>query len=95
MIAHVYYDGSIGEEHEIGDRVKTARTLYYGWNNPQEAIKIGTEGVVKWLDKYSKSSDYHTTFAAVDLVGYGVMKHLNSAFESLEKPRLVVKVIPE
>ena len=25
MIAHVYSDGSVGQEHEIGDRVKTSQ----------------------------------------------------------------------
>jgi hypothetical protein len=44
MIAHIHNDGSIGEEHEVGDRVETKSLIFYGWDKPQKAIPIGTQG---------------------------------------------------
>jgi hypothetical protein len=92
MIKHIYSDGSVGEEHEVGDRVETTRLIFYGWDKPQKSIPIGTQGVVKWLKPYDKTSTYHTTFAAVNLESYGMESILNSGLKSLEVARKEVKV---
>jgi len=91
MIAHIFPDGSVGEEHEVGDKVETCRVIHTGnATEKQHSIPVGTKGIVKWLKPYNANSTYHTIFAAVYLESYGIESELNSTFKSLEAARKII-----
>lgn len=90
MIAHTYHDGSIGHEHEVGDRVVLNRTLYEEHNR---TIPKGTKGVVTMLHPYNyqKGWCWLTDFVIIDMEGFWNSMQLACAFDSLEDARITIK----
>jgi len=90
MIGHVYHDGSMGEEHEIGDRVKVNEPIYDGF--PYESLyPAGMVGTVVYVEHFRRERpSYHTASVMVKLEKGPHIKHLMCKFDSMEEPRLKV-----
>lgn len=88
MIAHIWKDGSVGHEFEIGDRVICMRESYSLRNTPMG--HVGAKGEVVDLDGYSKDSTYHTTFLWVRHDNGGMSKHLGCDYSPDCEPKCCI-----
>ena len=81
MINHLYHDGSIANQFEVGDRVICKKEEYSLQNTPMK--HIGEKGTVVSIHPYSKTSNYHSTFINVYVDNGYYQKNLMSQYTPL------------
>ena len=88
MIDHLYQDGSVGHEYEVGDKARTTRDVRF---LGRISMPAGTDVTVTEIEPYSEASTYLTAVYHVKGRKGASERVMDGSLEPACEPRRVVK----
>ena len=81
MIDHVFNDGSVSHQFEVGDRVINTKPQYSLYGREMDGY-VGAEGTVDSIEPYNRENfSHYTSFLWVSINGKLRVKELNCFFK--------------